>query len=341
LVRAGTSVTILSAGRRPGRTVEEGVGVVRLPRLPGSGLEQEVRFGREVFAPLVAGRYDVVHSLGVPDAVASLAAARVHGGRRTVYTNLGNPDRAYYRSLANGDQARAGRRVDRQHLRIVQEVDVYGCLSHYAAGKLETDFGRRAALTPGGVDLKRFMPGAPRSAHPTLLYSGSLTEPRKGVATLLDALDLIADKEPSVRLWLSGPGDPSALLEQATARARERVDVLALGTPDLAQTYGSAWTTVLPSVHEAFGLSLLESLACGTPVVGANHAALPELVGPGVGALSCPGDPVSLAEACLRALEIASDPGAAERCRAAAEPYDWDGAAVPELLRLYNSARQT
>ena len=337
LARANHQVTILSTARRPGRSVEDGVHVVRLPWPGGSGLEQDVRFGWEVLVPLAVGRHDVVHSLGVPDAVASLTAARVHRARRTVYTNLGNPDRAYYRSLADGPEARAGRRVDHQHLRVVEDVDVYGCLSKYAVEKLATDFGRRGALTPGGVDLKRFAPGAPRAQDPTLLYSGSLTEPRKGVATLLDALDLIVDRQPHVRLWLSGPGDPRALLERATARARERVDVLPLGTPELAGTYGSAWATVLPSVHEAFGLSLLESLACGTPIVGVRHASLPELVQPGVGALAEPDDAVSLADACVQALDLAGQPGIKERCRSAAVPYDWDSGVVPGLIGLYEA----
>jgi phosphatidylinositol alpha-mannosyltransferase len=257
-----------------------------------------------------------------------------------VFTNLGNPDRSYYRSRPGlmtevEGERRAARRIWKQHLRVVRHVDVYGCLSRYAAGKLESGFGRQADITPGGVSLDRFTPAAERTAHPTLLYSGSLTEPRKGVAALVEALDIVAGKEPNVRLWLSGPGDPAALLERATERVRERVDVLPLGSPDLAAVYGTAWVTVLPSVHEAFGLSLVESLACGTPVVGTDHASLPELVQPGVGALARPDDPVSLAEACLAALELAREPDIAARCRHAAEPYDWDRAVAPHLLRLY------
>jgi len=337
LGRAGHRVTVLSTARRPGRAVEDGVDVVRLPWPRGVGLQQDVRFGWEVLGPLVGGRYDVVHSLGVSDAAASLTAARLHRGRRTVYTNLGNPDRDYYRSLADGPEQRAGRRVYRQHLRVVRDADVYGCLSAYAAGKLEADFGRRAALTPGGVDLARFKPCAPRTPHPTLLYSGSLSEPRKGLGSLLEALDILAGKEPYVRVRLSGPGDPGPLLGHASGRARQRVDVLPMGSPDLAPVYSSAWATVLPSVHEAFGLSLLESLACGTPIVGVDHASLPELVRPEVGALARPNDPASLADACLRAFELARQSGTVERCRSAAAAYDWDAVVAPRLVDLYTA----
>jgi len=332
LARAGNRVTILSSARRPGRSTEDGVRVLRLPRPPGSGLSEELRFGREVLPALAAGRYDVVHSLGVPDAAASLSAARLHGRRRTAFTNLGNPDRAYYESLATDA---AGRRLVEQHERVVGHIDVYGCLSAYAAAKLEADFGRRGAITSGGVSLRRFRPCAARSPQPTLLYSGSLDEPRKCVATLLDALDVVVAQEPAVRLLLSGPGDARALLDRASTHVRDRVEVLPLGTPDLAPVYGSAWATVMPSVHEAFGLSLVESLACGTPIVGVDHAAIPELVRPGVGALARPNDPVALAEACLKALELARQPDIADRCRSAAEPYDWDTGLVPALVALY------
>jgi glycosyltransferase involved in cell wall biosynthesis len=48
---------------------------------------------------------------------------------------------------------------------------------------------------------------------------------------------------------------------------------------DLALFYNVADVTVMPSLYEGFGLPALESMACGTPVVAANAASLPEVVG--------------------------------------------------------------
>jgi alpha-1,3-rhamnosyl/mannosyltransferase len=48
---------------------------------------------------------------------------------------------------------------------------------------------------------------------------------------------------------------------------------------DLAALYSGAALVVLPSLEEGFGLPALEAMACGTPVVAANRAALPEVVG--------------------------------------------------------------
>jgi glycosyltransferase involved in cell wall biosynthesis len=98
--------------------------------------------------------------------------------------------------------------------------------------------------------------------------------------------------------------------------------------------YGTAWVTVLPSKWESFALALVESLACGTPVVATRHGASPERVVEGTGFLSEPDDLDSLVDACDRALDLASDPAIAARCRSAAEPWDWD-ALAPRYERIY------
>jgi phosphatidylinositol alpha-mannosyltransferase len=242
-----------------------------------------------------------------------------------VYTNLGIPERRFWRTRPDWVH----------HLAVARFVDVYGCMSRYAAGFLQTDFGRTAALTPGGVRLDRFRPAARRDAAPTLLYSGTFADPRKGVATLLDAVAILARSEPGLQVWLSGPGDPAPYLAAAPAAARERVRVLTVGQPQDTDVYANAWATVLPSTNETFGIVLVESMAAGTPVVGTTHAALPELVTPAVGALAEPGDAASLADACARALALAREPDIVDRCRHAAAPYDWETGLAPHLERLY------
>jgi glycosyltransferase involved in cell wall biosynthesis len=333
LARRGHDVSILSSASRPSRSVEDGVRVVRLSSPRGTGLEQELRFSRTVFPPLLAGRFDVVHSLGVGDASASIVAAALHRRlrrpRRTVFTHLGNPLRAWYEQQPDWRY---------QHF-VARHIDVYGCMSGYAARVFEEGFGRRAVRTPGGVHLSRFTPASSRAAAPTLLYAGTLVEPRKRVADLLAAVALLSLDEPSVHLWLIGPGDPGPLLAAAPKAARERTEVLR-ATHDLGDVYAKAWATVLPSVHEAFGIVLVESLACGTPIVVADHSAPPELVTLETGAISVPEDPRSLADACRRALSLAQEPGIAERCRATAEPYDWDTAVAPRIEALYEGATE-
>ncbi len=73
---------------------------------------------------------------------------------------------------------------------------------------------------------------------------------------------------------------------------------------DKPELYTLAEALVFPSLYEGFGLPVLEAMACGTPVIAANAASLPELVGD-AGLLVAPRDVEGLAEAMLRVLQDA------------------------------------
>jgi phosphatidylinositol alpha-mannosyltransferase len=331
LVRRGHDVTFFSASRHPGRRRERGVRVVRFGRLFEDQYRHELHFGLRMLPRLATEEFDVVHSFGRHDAVASILAKRVRrDGRLTVFTDTGNPDRDWWRTQ--------GFVQSRAVAKVVADIDVYSCLSQFALDTLASTYGRTdATLLPGGVELDAFLPAEARQLRPTILFSGAFAEPRKGVADLLTALPIIAASEPDVLMWLSGPGDAGPLLAAAPEEARRRVRVLGLGDVDRQhERYGRAWVTCLPSTDEAFGLALLESLACGTPIVATDHAAPSELVREGVtGELCPPHDPEALAAACLRALALARRRNIAERCRHAAEPYDFDAHVAPRCEALY------
>jgi glycosyltransferase involved in cell wall biosynthesis len=81
---------------------------------------------------------------------------------------------------------------------------------------------------------------------------------------------------------------------------------------------------VYPSLYEGFGLPVLEAMACGTPVIASDVAALPELVD-GAGVLVDPADPDHLAE---RIASVLADDELRGRLRAGgierASSYTWD-----------------
>jgi glycosyltransferase involved in cell wall biosynthesis len=331
LARRGHSVTIFAGAARSSTQRQDGVRVVRIARGDAADPGAEKRFALRVWPRLLMGKFDVVHSLGPLDAVSSLRAHLVHPRRRTVYTNLGNPLREWWETLPT----RAA------HERVVREIDVYGCLSQHSLKCLRSDYGRAGALTPGGVRLSSFWPVAPKQGAPTLLYSGALDVSGKSLDIMFEALVHVARVVPDVRLWLSGSGDPSTVLHAAPRTARARTEVLPLGDPDdQPARYSGAWVTVLPSVHEAFGLALVESLACGTPIVASDDAGAAELVTPRLGALAPPRDAQALAEACVRAIEIARDPASKGRCVQAALAHDWDTAVAPAIEQLYLATRE-
>jgi phosphatidylinositol alpha-mannosyltransferase len=331
LVERGHEVTVLSSGWDATESELDGVRTVRIKRHREAGWGHEADFARRIMPRLVTGRFDVVHSMGRRDATANIRTARLHPRRRTVFTDLGLPLRSFWDA-----HPIEGRFVER----VVAGIDVYSCMSRYALQCLETDYGRSdGVVMPGGVDLRAFHPAPARAAQPTLLFSGALDEPRKGTMTLLEALPRIAEAVPEVRLQLSGPGDPSAFLAAAPRAAVERTEVLGTGDAKAQhERYGRAWATCLPSTGDSFGMALIESLACGTPLMVSTDAAPQELVDEGrTGTLCTAFDVESVAAASIRALELARDDGTVDRCRASAERYDWRAGLAPWAERLYSS----
>ncbi len=163
----------------------------------------------------------------------------------------------------------------------------------------------RAHLVPPGVDTDLFTPAGERPSEPRILYVGRVerTSRWKGLHVLVDALARLRDRVPGVRLEIVGDGDDVPHLQDRAAALG--VDGLIDWTgqvshADLPQHYQRAAVTVLPSLTEAesFGMTLVEAMASGCPVVGSDVGGIPFVVRDGVdGLLVPPGDPVALAHA--------------------------------------------
>jgi D-inositol-3-phosphate glycosyltransferase len=140
---------------------------------------------------------------------------------------------------------------------------------------------RRIEVIPCGVNLDRFQPCARKTARHELgflpeeklvLYVGRF-DPLKGLDRLLAAIACLRH-EPRLRLVVVGGDDrqkPEALRLRSMAEKLGVYDkVTFAGRVDqekLPLYYSAADVTVIPSYYESFGLVVLESLACGTPVV--------------------------------------------------------------------------
>ncbi len=192
----------------------------------------------------------------------------------------------------------------------------------------------RAHLVPPGVDTGLFTPPASGAGRaPRVLYVGRVerTSRWKGLHVLVEALVRLRELVPDVGLDIVGAGDDVGALR---ARA-ERLGVAgcvewhgSVAHAELPRLYREAGVTVLPSLteSESFGMTLVEAMACGCPVVGSAVGGIPFVVRDGVdGLLAEPGDPAGLAEALAAVL---TDParaaalGAAGRAAAVAR-WDW------------------
>ncbi len=335
LVELGHEVQILATANKPARATVRGVDVRYLSRrhVLRSRLKdhsEEVAFGGQAFARLAAAPLDVWHAMGTADAAAAAALSKVRR-LRSAYTDLGFPNR----------ESRKRRPDHRIHDFVVRHIDHYICFSEAAGAHLEEGYGRAATVVPGGVDLDRFAPATSRHSAPALLFAADASESRKNLPLLFEAVAVLRRSHPTLELWVAGRGDQRELLAAARPEAQQAAVLLGdVDSEQMIDLYGRAWATVLPSEAEAFGLVLVESLSCGTPIVALDRGGPTEIVRPGIGFSTQP-TATSLADACGEALELAARPDTIGACREAASAWDWKTVIVPRLLELYESPRVT
>ncbi len=125
-----------------------------------------------------------------------------------------------------------------------------------------------------------------------------------------------------------GGGRPEIERSLEELGTRRLVQFLGYAKTDLLPTlYSAADLFVFPSLHEGFGLPLLEAMACGVPAVVSNRSALPEVAGTAA-ALVDPTDRKTLADIIRRLLAgPAARADLSERGRARASTFTWARAA--------------
>ena len=113
-----------------------------------------------------------------------------------------------------------------------------------------------------------------------LLHVGS-TIPRKRIDVLLEALAIVLQKRPDARLWRVGGEFTFDQARQARELGvEERITVLPfVSRAVLAAMYRRAALVLLPSEREGFGLPVIESMACGTPILCSDLPVLREVGG--------------------------------------------------------------
>lgn len=323
LARRGHEVTI-AAGDRGGARHHE-VRLLRFPfRLEQSWPHFGHRFRRLMerlsfargggLAHLVAAGYDAV-IINKPFDFPVLWQARRRGmSSRTLFRSGGT-------DFFLGDRLFAG------------AIDHWVSSSGYNAAQIEARFGRRVRVIHNGVDTERFHPvartgdygGVPADAR-VVVSLGRLVG-WKGLQVIIDAL---AGLPSDVHYLALGEGGEQAELQR---RAKER------GVADRVHFAGRiphaelprwlvrAEVFVQPSIgEEAFGISVVEAMACGLPVLGSNNGGMKEIVVSGqTGQLLPPGDVAAWTAALAKLLSdsgVRAAQGEAAR-RRAIDHFTW------------------
>jgi glycosyltransferase involved in cell wall biosynthesis len=232
--------------------------------------------------------------------------------------------------------------------RTLYHADRLIAVSDSTAGDLadRLAFGERSTRTiHEGVD-----PGFAESANgdlphgvsdPYLLFVSTL-EPRKNVVGVLSAFRLLVEWGYQGELVLVGHWGwrTDAIRDELEASpVRKRIHHLDyVDRTRLAALYGGADALLFPSWLEGFGLPLLESMACGTPVVTSGTSAMPEIAGPAAVYVD-PESPHSIASATAALLR---DPDHRDRLvalgRERAAKFSWDRAAEATAAVLREAA---
>lgn len=263
--------------------------------------------------------------------------------------------------------------------RYLAKADYIISCSEFISNKIRTSFPQfacRCETVFMGVDLDRFSPKnnigcASFSEVKRLLYVGRLS-PEKGLHILLDAFATVAERYPETVLDIVGQEGwimpveylvgfsltPTLLaeLKQCYSDGYSVSDLCRRIPPHLLNRvtfhgqvdynkihkfYADSDVYINPSYYESFGMSNIESMACGTPVVTSRVGAVPEVVEHDrTGILVEPGDPAALADGIIKILDDSRlrksiTEAAYEK---AVSCFSWQ-CACDKLYALYNSIR--
>ena len=331
---SGHDVTVLTGdtGGFPAEERLDGFRLRRYPLEPVKGLRFFIAVRTQVaraLRQLERERFDIIHAHQIASAVpalnAPLPARRVlsfHAAHRLEFEAErldGAPARGH-RSLGLGDRLKSSAigLLDRQCLQRAERIVVH---TKFVLGQVEAilpSARERVRIIPPGLDFTRFSPGDRVAARQRLglpqdgylIVSVRRLVRRMGIDILIRAAGKLASRGVPFIVAIGGAGTERKALEALRSGLQLDDNVRFLGRvpdADLPELLRAADLIAVPSRSmEGFGISTIEGLASGTPVIATDSGASPEILGPIDRALLVPADPEALA---ARLEELLRDAG--------------------------------
>lgn len=292
-------------------------------------------------SPLAVGRLRRVFGRWRPDVV------HVHEPftpSTSMWATLASPTPVVATVHAHLDRSRLYERAAPLLGPVVRKLAATVAVSEAAASFLRSALpGLEPIVIPNGIDVGAFAAAAPASLPEgrRIAWIHRL-DPQKGFRVALEAFGALLVDVPDARLVVVGDGPDRRLAEALDPAVRERVTLVgALPHDRVAGVLAASEVAIAPATgQESFGVTLVEAMAAGVPVIASDIAGYGEVVRDRLdGILVPPGDAGALAAA-LR--EVLADPELAGRLvgagRERAATFDWSVVAA-ELEALYGRVR--
>jgi glycosyltransferase involved in cell wall biosynthesis len=193
--------------------------------------------------------------------------------------------------------------------RMLERADCITTVSNALVNELHSLHGLDATsirVLGNGVDTDVFEPGKAKPNDKTVLYTGHLAY-NKGLIDLVEAARHVLHIYPDVSFVLTGRGPIERELRGMIARMNMTNNFRFVGFVErstLIELYQNATVYVFPSYYEGLPTSVLEAMACGTPVVASAIDGIPEVVIDGKNGFTVPvKNPKAIANAIVRLLE--------------------------------------
>ncbi len=262
---------------------------------PRNGLSRMLAFRSTLRSKLRSGEYDVFNPHFAM--YASLLTRGLLPAHMPVVTHFHGPWAHESQVEASGNRLVRELRIRAKkgiEMLVYNRSDRFIVLSEYFRDVLVEDYGipkDRIIIIPGAVNIEQFQPAPDRQGlrrgygideKTRVFFCVRRLVKRMGIDNLIKAMAVVLPDHPNVKLWIAGDGPQREQLRLLAGELGVLRHVEFLGRisqEELVRRYQAADVSVVPTLTlEGFGLVTVESLACGTPVIGTPYGGTREIL---------------------------------------------------------------
>ena len=297
-------------------------------------IKEALIFSFKLFNPLFKENYDVVDCQGFP--FFSCFTAKAHaitGKSKLVITLLEVWGDFWYEYL--GKLGIFGKLVERTMLSLTDNLITISYKTKKDLRRIKKS--ERSIVIPPGIDFSYIQKIKTSDEVSDIIFVGRLIK-EKNVDILIKSISIIKEKNPNISCLIIGEGPERSKLEKLVddLKINDNINFKCfMKNHDYIIGYmKSSNVLVLPSVREGFGIVVIESNACGIPVVVMDHEmnAAKDLVHEGVNGYKATLSPEDISDKIIKSIE--NKDKMKTSCIDSSKGYDWNKI-VDDLEKVY------